>query len=285
MMDIDIKNLSFRYPGVDVFHDVTIDMGRPELYGILGPNGVGKSTLIHCINRILQPAGGTVLIDGEDVEKYRLKDLAKKLGYVPCAGSDAFPMTVVDTILVGRHPHSDWRVTKQDYDLVYDTISTMGLSELAMRPFNELSAGQKQKVMLARGLVQQPSAILLDEPTANLDIKHQYGVTKMLRRITRERNMLAVMVCHDLNIASRYCDRIILMSEGTVYKIGTPQEVITESNIRHVYGVDCKVIHNYGCPHVIVFDDGLDGISEVVPESDRDVDTISDVNEKSIAHP
>ena len=257
-MNIEIEGLSFSYPEVDVFHDVTIELDRPELYGILGPNGVGKSTLIHCINRILEPTGGTVLVDGTDVDGYRLKELAKKLGYVPCASSDTFPMTVVDTVLIGRYPHSGWCVTKHDYDVVYETIHAMGLDDLAMRPFNELSAGQKQKVMLARGLVQQPSAILLDEPTANLDIRHQYGVTKMLKRITRDRNMLIVMVCHDLNIASMYCDRIILMSEGTVYRTGTPQEVITEANIRKVYGVECKVIDNCGCPHVIVCDDGLD---------------------------
>lgn len=281
-MNIEIDDLSFSYPEVNVFHDVTIEMNQPELYGILGPNGVGKSTLIHCMNRILEPSGGTVLIDGEDVGGYRLKDLAKKLGYVPCVSSDAFPMTVVDTVLIGRHPHSDWRVTKQDYDIVYDTIHAMGLDDLAMRPFNELSAGQKQKVMLARGLVQQPSAILLDEPTANLDIRHQYGVTKMLKRITRERNMLVVMVCHDLNIASRYCDRIILMSEGTVYCVGTPQEVITESNIRHVYGVECRVIDNGGCPHVIVCDDGLDDMPEVGPAASYEVETVPGIH-KAVA--
>lgn len=281
-MNIEIDNLSFSYPEVNVFHDVTIEMNRPELYGILGPNGVGKSTLIHCMNRILEPSGGTVLIDGEDVGGYRLKDLAKKLGYVPYVSSDAFPMTVVDTVLIGRHPHSDWRVTKQDYDIVYDAIHAMGLDDLAMRPFNELSAGQKQKVMLARGLVQQPSAILLDEPTANLDIRQQYGVTKMLKRITRERNMLVVMVCHDLNIASRYCDRIILMSEGTVYCVGTPQEVITESNIRHVYGVECRVIDNEGCPHVIVCDDGLDDMPEAGPATLYEAETVPGIH-KAVA--
>ncbi len=258
MMEIGIENLSFDYPGVNVLHDITAHMDKPELYGILGPNGVGKSTLIHCMNRILEPTMGTVMIDGIEVRDYRIKDLAKTMGYVPCASSDAFPMTVVDTVLVGRHPHSDWRVTKHDFDIVYEALHTMGIEELAMRPFNELSAGQKQKVMLARGLVQEPKALLLDEPTANLDIHHQYAVTKMLRRITRQKGILVVMICHDINIAAKYCDKIIMMSKGTVYAVGTPKDVITEKNLEEVYNIECRIIGDGDSPHVMVKDDSLD---------------------------
>ena len=253
-MFVKIDDLSFNYPGVDVLRDITFDMDKPELVGILGPNGVGKSTLIHCMDRILQPTKGAVLIDDRSVKDINLKELAKIMGYVPCVSAEAFPMTVLDTILVGRHPHNDWRLKKKDFDVVEEAMQIMGISDLALRHFNELSAGQKQKVMLARGLVQEPNVLLLDEPTANLDIKHQYGVSKMLRSISRTKNVLVIMICHDLNIAAKYCDRIMLLSNKTIYAAGTPQEVITAENVKTVYGVDCEVIQTDGVPHVIVKD-------------------------------
>ena len=253
-MDVKIDNLSFSYPGVDVLRDIVFDMNKAELVGILGPNGVGKSTLIHCMDRILEPTKGAILVDDVSVKNIHLRDLAKIMGYVPCVSSDAFPMTVLDTILVGRHPHNDWRLKKEDFDIVHDAMKTMGIEDLALRHFNELSAGQKQKVMLARGLVQEPKVLLLDEPTANLDIKHQYGVSKMLRSISRTKSVLVIMICHDLNIAAKYCDRIMLLSNKTIFAAGTPQEVITAENVKMVYGVDCEVIQTDGVPHVIVKD-------------------------------
>lgn len=253
-MIVKIDDLSFNYPGVDVLKDITFNMDKPELIGILGPNGVGKSTLIHCMDRILQPTKGTVMIDERSVKDISLKELAKIIGYVPCVSAEAFPMTVLDTILVGRHPHNDWRLKKKDFDVVEEAMKIMGIEDLALRHFNELSAGQKQKVMLARGLVQEPDVLLLDEPTANLDIKHQYGVSKMLRSISRTKGVLVIMICHDLNIAAKYCDRIMLMSNKTIFSAGTPEEVITADNIKTVYGVDCEVISTDGVPHVIVKD-------------------------------
>lgn len=253
-MKVSIDGLCFSYPGVDVLKDITFEMDGSELVGILGPNGVGKSTMIHCMNRILTPTKGAVLVDDIDVQNYKLRDLAKIMGYVPCVSADAFPMTVVDTIMIGRHPRSDWRMKQEDFDAVYDAMEIMGIQDLAMRRFNELSAGQKQKVMLARGLVQEPQVLLLDEPTANLDIKHQYGVSKMLKYITRSKGVLAIMICHDLNIAAKYCDKIMLLKDGSIYAAGTPKEVITAENIRDVYDVDCSVIEVDDVPHVIVHD-------------------------------
>ena len=254
-MHIVVDKVEFEYPGVKVLNDVTFETDSNELIAILGPNGVGKSTLIHCMNRILTPTGGSVMVEDLPVFDYKLRNLAQLLGYVPYSSKDSFPMTVMDTVLIGRNPRSDWRVSDKDLEIVVGALRMMGIEDLAMRVFNELSAGQRQKVMLARGLVQEPRALLLDEPTANLDIKHQYGVTKTLRSITREKGMLVIMICHDLNIAAKYADRIILMSEGTVFAVGTPSEVITEDNIRKVYGVDCRILDDNGSPHVMVIDE------------------------------
>ena len=253
-MQLKIDDLVFSYSSVPVLNDVTLDLNGPKLISVLGPNGVGKSTLIHCINKILTPVSGTVMIDGQDVGGIKLKDMAKIVGYVPYSSNDTFPLTVVDTVLMGRHPYSTWNSLDHDLDIVYDTLERLGISDLAMRPFNELSAGQHQKVMLARGLVQEPKVLLLDEPTSNLDVRHQLDVVKMLRELSREKNMLVVMICHDINIAAKFSDEIILLDKGTVYAVGTPDEVITPTNLEEVYGVESVVINDLGSPHVILRD-------------------------------
>ncbi len=253
-MELKIDGVGFSYSSVPVLKDITLELDGPNFVSILGPNGVGKSTLIHCINKILSPTVGSVFIDGKNVKEVTLKEMAKQVGYVPYSSNDVFPLTVVDTVLMGRHPHSTWRTFDEDLDIVYDTLAMLGISHLAMRPFNELSAGQHQKVMLARGLAQEPKVLLLDEPTSNLDVKHQLGVTKLLKRLSVEKGILIVMISHDINIAAKYADNIIMMYSGSIFAVGTPNEVITESNLRTVYDVESQVIDVDGRPHVILKD-------------------------------
>lgn len=256
-MKLEINGLEFAYSSRSVLNDITFTFEGAQLVAILGPNGVGKSTLIHCIDRILKPNTGAVMINGTESSEYRMKDLAKIVGYVPYASSDTFPMSVVDAVLLGRHPYSNWKSTREDVRIVYRMLRRLGIEDLAKCQFNELSAGQHQKAMLARGLVQEPQILLLDEPTANLDVKHQLGVTKLLRDLSREKDMLVIMICHDLNIASKYADSIIMMKDGTIYATGTADEVITKENIETVYDVKCKVIDDEGRPHVILQDGTL----------------------------
>jgi iron complex transport system ATP-binding protein len=160
-------------------------------------------------------------------------------------------------VLLGRHPHSNWKSIRADVKIVYEMLDRMGITDLAKCQFNELSAGQHQKAMLARGLVQEPQILLLDEPTANLDVRHQLGVTKLLHELSHERNMLIIMICHDLNIAAKYADSILMMKDGTVYATGSAEEVITKENIETVYEVRCSVIEDEGRPHVILQDGSL----------------------------
>ena len=264
-MKVTISGLEFGYSSSPVLKDVNLEVNGPQLISIIGPNGVGKSTLIHCINKILSPTKGVVMIDGEDVSVISIKEMAKKVGYVPYATSDAFPLSVVDTVLMGRHPHSGWKSLDHDLDVVYSTLKLINIEHLAMRSFDELSAGQHQKVMLARGLVQEPEVLLLDEPTSNLDIKHQMEVTRILRNLSQEKGILIIMISHDLNIAAKYSDNMVMLSNGSIYAVGTPKEVLTKENIKAVYGVDSEIIESHGRPHIIMLDSEFDDVSEPLP--------------------
>ncbi|MCQ2070924.1 MAG: ABC transporter ATP-binding protein [archaeon] len=258
--------MKFSYTSTQILNDITLDLTGPKFVSIMGPNGVGKSTLIHCINKILTPTDGKVFMDGKDVKEITVKEMAKSVGYVPYSANDTFPLSVVDTVLMGRHPHSKWKSLDSDLDIVYDTLSMLGISHLAMRNFNELSAGQHQKVMLARGLVQEPSVLLLDEPTSNLDVRHQLDVTKMLKRLSVEKQILIIMISHDINIAAKFSDEIVMMHQGSIYAVGTPNEVITPENLETVYGVKAAIVDDDGAPHVI--------LKDALPMDVTDVDSI-----------
>jgi len=253
-MKLEVKELEFGYGDTAILKGITFEAEGPTFVSIIGPNGVGKSTLIHCINRILTPGSGCVLVDGMDVADMSQKERAKLMGYVPYSSATSFPMSVADTVMLGRYPHSGNRRTENDLRIVHSTLKLMGIEDLALRSFNELSAGQHQKVMLARGLAQESKILLLDEPTANLDIRHQIAVAHLLRDLAHSEDMIVLMICHDLNIASRYSDRIILLSEGKVYADGVPEDVLTSENVHAVYGVDSEVVTFEGRPHLMVKD-------------------------------
>jgi iron complex transport system ATP-binding protein len=249
---LKVENISFSFGTTEVLKEVTFELDRPNLTCIIGPNGAGKTTLARCVNRLLRPFAGRVTIDGVDINNMTLKELAVRIGYVPNSSKDTFPMSVLDTVLMGRYPRAGWTASTRDLEVVEETLRIMGLDEYTMRDFNELSAGQHQKVMIARGLVQDPELLILDEPTSNLDVRHQMEVMALLRGLTREKGISILMVCHDLNITARYADRVILMSEGRIHSDGNAVEVMTEENIQKVYGVRSNVIDVEGRPHIIL---------------------------------
>lgn len=253
-MEIRVEDMDFGYGDLPVLHGINLVLDEPGLVCIIGPNGVGKSTLVKCINRIHRPTSGRVEIDGVDIARLSMKDLAKVMGFVPVTSSDSFSMTVLDTVLMGRHPHQRMGTTSDlDMKVARRALNMMGIKHLALRNFDELSAGQHQKVAIARGLAQTPRVLILDEPTSNLDVRHQIQVTELLRDLAKENGMTVIMISHDLNISAKYADRIVMMAlPGIIYKVGTPGEVITEESIRYVYGVECRIVDDGGRPHVIL---------------------------------
>jgi len=239
-----INRLSFSYKSIAALKDVELELGLNEVMSIVGPNGSGKSTLLKCIDRILKPNNGAVLIDGRDAANIRLGELSKIVGYVPQSSTSTFPFTVFDVVLMGRRPYIRWSVSESDKEIVAEILNFLGISELAARYFNELSGGEQQKVIVARALAQQPHILLLDEPTSNLDIKHQLEVLSIVKGLTRSSQLSVIMAMHDLNLASRFSDRMLMLKRGCVFAVGTPESVLTEENIESVYGVKSHVTNS-----------------------------------------
>ncbi len=250
-MKLEIREVSFSYGSRPALDGVTMSVGEGEVVSIVGPNGSGKTTLIKCINRILKPKGGTVLAEGRDVRKIKLRGLARFLAYLPQSAAHVFPSTVFDTVLLGRRPYVNWGISPRDRAIVSQTLSLMGLEAMALRHFNELSGGEKQKVLLARALAQEPQVLLLDEPTSNLDLRHQFEVLDIVRSVVKEKRMSAIMAIHDLNLASRYADRVVMLNGGKILDAGDPVSVFTPENIAHVYGVEALVKNENGIPYIV----------------------------------
>ncbi len=251
MVKIRIRGLEFSYNSIPALKDVTIDIHESEIVAIVGPNGSGKSTLLKCIDRILKPQKGVILINGKDVKDFSQIEIARTVGYVPQSVKQFFPATVFEVVLMGRRPYLGWRCSKRDIEKVFEVLKILNIENIAMRDFNELSGGQQQKVLIARALVQEPEILLLDEPTANLDIKHQLEVMEIVKRIVRMNGITAIIAIHDLNLASKYADRIVMMKDGKVFAIGSPEEVLTSANIESVYDVKVKIIRFNGKLYVI----------------------------------
>ena len=250
MVNITIKNLTFSYNSHKILDDLSIVIENSEILSLVGPNGSGKTTLIKCIDRILKPKG-SILLDGQELEKMSRQEVARQIGYVPQSSSTPLATTVFDTVLMGRRPHISWRVTDFDLDKVAEVLERLHLEDLAMRDFSQLSGGQKQKVLIARALAQEPTVLLLDEPTSNLDMLHQLEVMETVSSLVKEKNISAVMAIHDLNLASRFSDKLIMLKNGKVYASGEPKVLLNEDNISQVYGIKAMVMNAMGRPYIV----------------------------------
>ena len=240
-MKIDISNLFFSYPGRKVLHDINVTMNDSEIVCIVGPNGSGKSTIVKCIESLLIPDSGHIFLDGKESRRMKTIEIARKIGYVPQNSNLTFSTTVFDIVFMGRRPHYSWQSDIKDISIVIDIIILMELEDIALRQFNSLSGGQQQRVLIARALAQHPQLLLLDEPTSALDIAHQLDIMDILIDFVNKKNISVVMVLHDLNLAARYADSIIMLKDGEVYAKGKPEDVFTEENLSFVYDVEVAI--------------------------------------------
>ena len=251
---INISRLSFEYSkDVKILQDINLRIDEPGFVCIIGPNGVGKSTLVKCISGILKPTSGSIMLNSSNLDSLSPAELAKIIGYVPSRSGDISFMTVLDTVLVGRYAHQKWKTNAEDVMTAHKALEVMESEILAMSFFDELSAGQHQKVSLARGLVQESAILVLDEPTSNLDIRHQVYVMEFLRALCKKTSTTIVMVSHDLNLSAKYADTLVVLEPpGKIYGVGTPAEIITKDMIKQVYKINCDVVDDHGSPHVIL---------------------------------
>lgn len=240
---IYVEDIAFRYETDSIIRDITADFSDERLTGIIGPNGVGKSTLLKCMVRLLKPCQGAIYLDDRDLFAIRARELAKLQAYVPQNSSLIFQMPVKEYVTLGRRPYVEWSLKKEDMEIVDEMMDYLSIQSMADKYMNEISGGEKQKVMLARALVQQPDVLMLDEPTSALDIRHQLEVMELLRKISKEKKCAVIIVMHDLMLVARYCDKVILMKDGEIYASGTPLDTITEENVRQVYGIHTRIIY------------------------------------------
>lgn len=247
---IEVKNLSFAYGKRDILRDVSFKAESGEIVGILGNNGAGKSTLVTCLNRILKPKSGKIILNGKDAETLSKRELAQYISYV-AQKNEQTQTTVFDSVLLGRKPYIKWSIGQEDIAVCDEIIERVGLSEMKLRALDELSGGELQKVMLARALVQQPKVMLLDEPTSNLDPKNQYEMMKLVRQVADEKNITVLVVIHDLSLAMRFCDKFLFMKEGKVFNYGD-KSVLTDENIFPVYGMHAYIEKLHGVDVVIM---------------------------------
>ena len=232
------ENICFSYGSKAVLCGVGAEFSAGKVTSLIGPNGVGKTTLLKCLAGLLLPSIGTVWVKGRDMRQIKPRELARMQAYVPQNGSVLFPMTVYEFVCLGRRPYGEWSISAHDKEIVEELLQYMGIASMREKFMDELSGGERQRVMLARALVQQPDILLLDEPTSALDIRHQLEVMGLIRRIAVEKHCAVILVMHDLTLVSRYSDRVVLMKDGKVWADGAPGQTITVENLRAVYGIE-----------------------------------------------
>ena len=228
-----------------VLRNVSLTIESSEVLGILGPNGSGKSTLLKILMRILVPQQGTIKWFGQPLDVFSQADIARHVAFVPQETQQAFPFTINEMVLMGRYPHHGrtWGLGwegSHDRAVAMQAMRDLDVAHLGTRLITDVSGGERQRAVIARALAQEPEILLLDEPTAFLDLHHQLDIARIIRRLNRERGLTVVLVSHDLNLASQYCDRVLLLREGEIVTVGSPEEVIAAASLEPVYG--CSVL-------------------------------------------
>ncbi len=265
---LEAEGVTFAYPHLDspVVCDVSLAVGEGEVYAVIGPNGSGKSTLLKLLLGVLRPSAGRVTFAGRDVREWPRRELARRVGVVAQNEDFAFPITVHDLVAMGRYPYlGPWQSAGQrDREAIARALDRCQVADLAGRPVNRLSGGERQRARLARALAQEPSAFVLDEPTASLDIAHEMTIFELLAMLAATDGATVVVVTHHLNLAARYAHRMLLLDRGRVAAEGPPGEVLARASIERTYGWPVHVFsyagpgRDAGAPQIVPLADGAD---------------------------
>lgn len=255
---LNLEHVTTGYNRKAILSNISLNIKKGGFLGVIGPNGSGKTTLLRVMSKILKPWRGRVILDGTDIGQIDYRELAKRMAFAPQRRQELFfSYSVNDFVLLGRTPYMrrfQLRESAQDLGVVRDVMEMTDISELGERNLKDLSGGESQRAAIAQALVQEPEILLLDEPTVHLDIGHQVKILDLIRRLKLERELTVIMVLHDLNLASEYCDRLILLKDGEIFKSGSPREVLTYQNIEEVYKALVVVDENpiSSKPHILL---------------------------------
>ena len=241
-MEIRFEHLIFGYTRKKkVLKNINLTLPSGKFIAVIGPNGSGKTTIMKQINQILTPQSGRVSLNGVDVASMSAADLARTVAYVPQMTGGMMAGSVMDTVMLGRKPYIKWKPSEEDIEIVSRCLMRFGLEAIAQRDFNALSGGQKQTVLIARALAQTPRLYLFDEPVSFLDVRNQLQIMTTARELVDQDKKTVIMVLHDLNMALRFADHVVIMKDGQVYAQGAPRDVITEENVHAVYGTHAEI--------------------------------------------
>jgi iron complex transport system ATP-binding protein len=255
MKQIETQDLSCGYKERTVLEQINLHINPGSILGLIGPNGAGKSTLLNTLARMLKPKGGKVLLASKDLWKISSRDAASTMAFTPQETGNSLPLTIRQFVSLGRAPHRGWLLpmTANDKRIIEDSLSKTGLSNLADRSITELSGGEQQRAALARVLAQEPEVLLLDEPTSHLDIKYQTEILDMVAHMAHDQGISVIISIHDLNTAALYSDHLALIGKGGIAAFGTPEEVLQEKILSHVYDTPVIVTTHplFGTPMVM----------------------------------
>lgn len=242
-MKLEVKNISCGYGKKIIIRDLSFKIKSGETFTILGPNGVGKTTLFKAILGFIKLQKGKILLNGKDISKISRKEYAKYIGYVPQAHIPPFPYKVIDVVLMGRNPHinSFSQPKKEDYLIALECLSKMGIEDLKDRTYTEISGGERQLTLIARALAQDSQLLIMDEPTSNLDYGNQMKVLKYIDNIVKD-NKAVLMTTHYPNHVFLYSTKVATLSNNKEFRVGTPDTIMTEENLKDIYNIDVKIV-------------------------------------------